>query len=65
VAGGEVIGDDVVAVAMIGRLVHRAEVIAVNGDSCRYEPNRTIRCRRRCSRSPGGGRAVMVWCARA
>ena len=31
----EVFGDDVVAAAMIDRLVHHAEVIALKGDSCR------------------------------
>ena len=34
-AGGEVFGDDVVAAAMIDRLVHHAEVIALKGDSYR------------------------------
>ena len=32
---GEVFGDDVVAAAMIDRLVHHAEVIALKGDSYR------------------------------
>jgi len=30
---GEVFGDDTVAAAMIGRLVHHAEVISLKGDS--------------------------------
>nr|WP_276323080.1 ATP-binding protein [Streptomyces sp. S501] len=30
---GEVLGDDTVAAAMIGRLVHHAEVISLKGDS--------------------------------
>jgi DNA replication protein DnaC len=34
---GEVFGDDVVAAAMIDRLVHHAEVIALNGDSYRLK----------------------------
>ena len=34
---GEVFGDDVVAAAMIDRLVHHAEVIAVKGDSYRLK----------------------------
>ena len=32
---GEVFGDDIVAAAMIDRLVHHAEVIALKGDSYR------------------------------
>ena len=32
---GEVFGDEVVAAAMIDRLVHHAEVIALKGDSYR------------------------------
>ena len=32
---GEVFGDDVVAAAMIDRLVHHAEVISLKGDSYR------------------------------
>ena len=34
---GEVFGDDVVAAAMIDRLVHHAEVVALKGDSYRLE----------------------------
>jgi len=34
---GEVFGDDVVAAAMIDRLVHHAEVIALKGDSYRLQ----------------------------
>lgn len=34
---GEVFGDDIVAAAMIDRLVHRAEVISLEGDSYRLE----------------------------
>lgn len=32
---GEVLGDDTVAAAMIDRLVHHAEVVALKGDSFR------------------------------
>jgi DNA replication protein DnaC len=38
---GEVFGDEVVAAAMIDRLVHQAEVIALKGDSHRLK-NRDI-----------------------
>ncbi|MFC4859225.1 ATP-binding protein [Actinophytocola glycyrrhizae] len=34
---GEVFGDDVVAAAMIDRLVHHAEVISMKGDSYRLK----------------------------
>ena len=34
---GEVFGDDVVAAAMIDRLVHHAEVLALKGDSYRLK----------------------------
>jgi DNA replication protein DnaC len=34
---GEVFGDDVVAAAMIDRLVHHAEVINLRGDSYRLK----------------------------
>src|SRR2546428_13427911 len=34
-AWGEIFGDDVVATAMIDRLVHHAELIALKGDSYR------------------------------
>ena len=34
---GEVFGDDVVAAAMIDRLVHHAEVISLNADSYRLK----------------------------
>ena len=34
---GEVFGDDVVAAAMIDRLVHHAEVVALKGDSYRFK----------------------------
>ena len=34
---GEVFGDDVVAAAMIDRLVHHAEIIALKGDSYRLK----------------------------
>jgi DNA replication protein DnaC len=34
---GETFGDDVVAAAMIDRLVHHAEVIALKGDSYRLK----------------------------
>ena len=34
---GEVFGDDVVAAAMIDRLVHNAEVITLKGDSYRLK----------------------------
>jgi DNA replication protein DnaC len=34
---GEVVGDDIVAAAMIDRLVHHAEVISMKGDSYRLK----------------------------
>ena len=34
---GEVFGDDIVAAAMIDRLVHHADVIALKGDSYRLK----------------------------
>ncbi len=34
-AWGEVFGDDVAATAMIDRLVHRAEILSLKGDSYR------------------------------
>jgi len=34
-ARGEIFGDDVVAAAMIDRLVHHAEILALKGDSYR------------------------------
>ena len=34
---GEIFGDDVVAAAMIGRLVHHAEILALKGDSYRLK----------------------------
>ena len=34
---GEVFGDDTVAAAMIDRLVHHAEIIALKGDSYRLK----------------------------
>ena len=34
---GEVFGDDVVASAMIDRLVHHAEVLSLSGDSYRVK----------------------------
>jgi DNA replication protein DnaC len=34
---GEVLGDDVVAAAMIDRLVHHAEVVTLKGDSYRLK----------------------------
>jgi DNA replication protein DnaC len=37
IAGGDVFGDDVVAAAMIDRLVHHAEVISLKGDSYRLK----------------------------
>jgi len=38
---GETFGDDVVAAAMIDRLVHHAEVIALEGDSYRLKNRRS------------------------
>jgi hypothetical protein len=32
---GEIFGDDLVSAAMIDRLVHDAEIVALKGDSCR------------------------------
>jgi DNA replication protein DnaC len=34
-AWGEIFGDDIVAAAMIDRLVHHAEIVALKGDSYR------------------------------
>jgi DNA replication protein DnaC len=34
---GEIFGDDVVAAAMIDRLVHHAEILALKGDSYRLK----------------------------
>ena len=34
---GEIFGDDVVAAAMIDRLVHHAEILALKGDSYRFK----------------------------
>ena len=36
-AWGEIFGDDVVAAAMIDRLVHHAEILALKGDSYRLK----------------------------
>jgi hypothetical protein len=37
VAWGEIFGDDAVAVAMIDRLVHYAEILSLKGDSYRLK----------------------------
>ena len=34
---GEIFGDDIVAAAMIDRLVHHAEIVALKGDSYRLK----------------------------
>ena len=36
-AWGEILGDDVTAAAMIDRLVHHAEILALKGDSYRLK----------------------------
>ncbi len=36
-AWGEIFGDEVVAVAMIDRLVHHAEIVSLKGDSYRLK----------------------------
>ena len=36
-AWGEIFGDDAVAVAMIDRLVHHAEILSLKGDSYRLK----------------------------
>jgi len=36
-AWGEIFGDDAVAVAMVDRLVHHAELISLKGDSSRLK----------------------------
>jgi DNA replication protein DnaC len=48
-AWGEIFGDDAVAVAMVDRLVHHAELISLKGDSYRLRdrdlgprPNRQV-----------------------
>ena len=42
---GEVFGDDIVAEAMIDRLVHHAEVVALKGDSYRLKGRDLGQCR--------------------
>ena len=42
-AWGEIFGDDVVAAAMIDRLVHHAEILALKGDSYRLRDKRPRR----------------------
>lgn len=39
---GEVFGDEVVAAAMIDRLVHHAEVLTLAGESCRTRARREL-----------------------
>ena len=39
---GEVFADDVVAAALIDRLVHHAEVITIDGDSYRTKSRRQL-----------------------
>ena len=59
-AWGEIFGDEVVAAAMIDRLVHHAEILALKGDSYRLrdkdlgsrQPHRLTA--RACSASPSG-----------
>jgi len=36
-AWGEIFGDEVVAVAMIDRLIHHAEIVSLKGDSYRLK----------------------------
>ena len=54
---GEVFGDDVVAAAMIDRLVHHAEVIALKGDSYRLKTETSAASRRPLTKKhePEGG----------
>ena len=42
-AWGEIFGDDVVAAAMIDRLVHHAEILALKGDSYRLRGRDLVR----------------------
>ena len=44
---GEVFGDDVVAAAMIDRLVHHAEVLTLAGDSYRTRARRELLAKER------------------
>ena len=46
-AWGEIFGDDVTAAAMIDRLVHHAEILALKGDSYRLKDRDLARHRRR------------------
>ena len=46
-AWGEIFGDDVTAAAMIDRLVHHAEIVALKGDSYRMKDRDLA--------GPGGG----------
>lgn len=39
---GEIFGDDIVASAMIDRLVHHAEVLSLSGDSYRTRARREL-----------------------
>ena len=39
---GEVFADEIVAAALIDRLVHHAEVITINGDSYRTKTRREL-----------------------
>ena len=48
---GEIFGDDVVAAAMIDRLVHHAEIVALKGDSYRLRDRDLARPRRRLNRT--------------
>jgi DNA replication protein DnaC len=62
-AWGEIFGDEVVAVAMIDRLVHHAEILSLKGDSFRLKgkdlagPPATARERAGLERVPGESRA--------
>ncbi len=40
-AWGEIFGDDVVATAMVDRLIHHAEILSLKGDS--YRPVTSVR----------------------
>ena len=63
-AWGEIFGDEVVAAAMIDRLVHHAEILALKGDSYRLRdkdlgsPHRPTTDRRARSASPYGLRSA-------
>jgi hypothetical protein len=59
---GEVFGDEVVAAAMIDRLVHHAEVVSLRGDSYRLKRPRPRPPHQRGQRRPMTNPAVNFTC---